>query len=552
MRLEVLPRRFGGYGHPWSGGLRRSAIRARLRLDRLANIGANTRVSRGVWGVLARFAGLILTLSRVFGRALDALWLVLLRTCRPLLRVHPFLLRLWRLARDRVAAYRQTLDARSRPRAAALLVLCSATVLILSFSYFGLGLQVKLDGQVIGYVESTAEIDALVSEVEQRAAEYLGAPYSLSPNITYSLRYMDKSRPVDGEALKELLFSRIDDVSREYVLTVDGTVVGANSSRTALEMMLRRIIQSRTEGQQNVKTEFVQDVKIEERSVLASQIRTIAQIEETLSANKQAVQNYTVQAGDTISGIAVGHGVSIAEIRRLNPGIDIDSIHIGDELLLSSAVPYLSLKRTVTEEYDTVINYETETVYDDSMYVNRSYVKVAGVPGKAHVTADVVYVNNREESRTILTCEVLQAPVKAVKVVGTKALPAKAATGTFVKPSNGYFSSGFGYRPRFGDYHTGVDFAGSIGTSIWAADGGTVIYAGWKGTYGYCVMIDHDNGYVTLYAHCSKLLVKVGQRVAKYEPIARVGSTGNSTGPHCHFEIRKNGTPVNPLKYIWK
>jgi murein DD-endopeptidase MepM/ murein hydrolase activator NlpD len=97
-----------------------------------------------------------------------------------------------------------------------------------------------------------------------------------------------------------------------------------------------------------------------------------------------------------------------------------------------------------------------------------------------------------------------------------------------------------------------VDFAGATGTNIWAADGGVVTHAGWKGNYGYCVIIDHQNGYVTYYAHCSKLLVKRGDKVAQGDIIAKVGNTGRSFGSHVHFEIRKNGVCQNPLNYISK
>ena len=83
-----------------------------------------------------------------------------------------------------------------------------------------------------------------------------------------------------------------------------------------------------------------------------------------------------------------------------------------------------------------------------------------------------------------------------------------------------------------------------------AADGGTVTLAKWNGNYGRCVVIDHGNGYTTLYAHCSKLLVSKGQKVAKGEKIALVGSTGRSTGPHLHFEVRKNGKAINPTKVL--
>ena len=99
--------------------------------------------------------------------------------------------------------------------------------------------------------------------------------------------------------------------------------------------------------------------------------------------------------------------------------------------------------------------------------------------------------------------------------------------------------------------HTGVDIGGKYGASIVAANSGTVISAGWNGGYGYCVIIDHgmkDNKSITtLYGHCSKLLVKKGDKVSKGQAIANVGSTGNSTGPHLHFEVRENGDPVNPI-----
>jgi murein DD-endopeptidase MepM/ murein hydrolase activator NlpD len=115
-------------------------------------------------------------------------------------------------------------------------------------------------------------------------------------------------------------------------------------------------------------------------------------------------------------------------------------------------------------------------------------------------------------------------------------------------------SSPFGYRrhPIHGNtrMHTGVDLASWTGTKIFAADSGTVIRSGWFGGYGYCVMIDHHNGYVTLYGHCSKLLVDVGDNVRRGDYIAQVGSTGASTGPHLHFEVRRNSTPIDPQPFF--
>ena len=115
-------------------------------------------------------------------------------------------------------------------------------------------------------------------------------------------------------------------------------------------------------------------------------------------------------------------------------------------------------------------------------------------------------------------------------------------------PSRGTISSRFGQ--RWSSTHTGVDIAVSRGTPIKAADGGLVTFAGWNGGYGNLIIIDHENGFVTYYAHCNSISVKKGQRVARGETIGTVGSTGNATGPHLHFEVRKNGVPVNPLNYL--
>jgi murein DD-endopeptidase MepM/ murein hydrolase activator NlpD len=95
--------------------------------------------------------------------------------------------------------------------------------------------------------------------------------------------------------------------------------------------------------------------------------------------------------------------------------------------------------------------------------------------------------------------------------------------------------------------HTGVDIGAGYGSSIRAAADGEVIFAGHKGGYGNCVIVDHGGGVATLYAHCSSMLVSDGQEVKQGQTIARVGSTGMATGPHLHFEVRRNGTPVNPF-----
>jgi len=128
------------------------------------------------------------------------------------------------------------------------------------------------------------------------------------------------------------------------------------------------------------------------------------------------------------------------------------------------------------------------------------------------------------------------------------------STGTMLWPAEGEITSPFGWRthPIFGTQrlHTGIDIGADYGDTVRAADGGVVIHSDWMGGYGNAVIIDHGNGISTLYAHNSQLLVSEGQAVGKGQAVSRVGSTGYSTGPHLHFEVRQNGSPVNPLNFL--
>lgn len=129
--------------------------------------------------------------------------------------------------------------------------------------------------------------------------------------------------------------------------------------------------------------------------------------------------------------------------------------------------------------------------------------------------------------------------------------PIPAWTGPFIRPVDGPVVSGFGYRvhPIFRrvKFHYGIDISAPSGTPIHAAADGVVIFAGWRRAYGNTVIIDHGNGLATLYAHCSRVLVSEGDVVKQGQVIALIGSTGLSTGPHLHFEVRRYGEPINPL-----
>jgi murein DD-endopeptidase MepM/ murein hydrolase activator NlpD len=139
----------------------------------------------------------------------------------------------------------------------------------------------------------------------------------------------------------------------------------------------------------------------------------------------------------------------------------------------------------------------------------------------------------------------LAAQIQAAQ--GAQATASVSAAG-LIWPVNGPVTSGFGI--RWGRMHEGIDIAAPSGTPIAAAAAGSAIYAGWMSGYGNLVVIDHGGGLATAYAHCSAILVTVGQQVSQGDTIALVGSTGHSTGPHLHFEVRVNGVAVDPLLYL--
>ena len=300
----------------------------------------------------------------------------------------------------------------------------------------------------------------------------------------------------------------------------------------------------------NVKARFAKDVEIVQKEVDTSKLLSYDEIREKLTSKIHSTRQYTIKYGDTIEGIAKENGITSEELIKLNPGIKNSRLRAGRKLTVAKEMPFLSVEAVRHVEYTESIPFETKKVNDDTLYKGTTKVVTKGQTGERRVVADVTYVDNKEESREILSSVVTKQPVTKVIHVGTKERPKTMATGKLSRPVKGAIISS-NYGMRRGSMHKGVDFAARTGTRISAADGGTVTWAGWKsGGWGYLVVINHGNGLETFYAHNSKVLVRVGQKVAKGEQIAKMGSTGNSSGPHVHFEIHKNGRYVNPWRNI--
>lgn len=222
------------------------------------------------------------------------------------------------------------------------------------------------------------------------------------------------------------------------------------------------------------------------------------------------------------------------------------------EAYLSSGRSF-SFSVTVSESQSKTVEFKTVYQNSSAHYEGTSVVKTEGVHGERTLVYDVVYVDGSEAARTLVSDTEVKAAQNKVVLVGTK--KSTASTGKYAWPLKSvYITSDYGGRILSGkyDFHLGLDLRAASGTYVYAADGGKVIFAGYSGSYGYLVKIQHDNGDLTYYAHLSKIEVKNGSRVYKGQYIAKSGATGNVTGAHLHFEIRKNGSTVNPLKYLPK
>ena len=414
---------------------------------------------------------------------------------------------------------------------------------------------VSVDGVALGAVSDPQIFEDAVDRVEARATSILGYDYELTSPVTYEKALVEKGTLPSAGTFETYLFNGIGEVMKSYVLKVDGEFIGAAADRAELDALLEEL-KAPYVNENTVSADFTSNVVITHEYTPSDVNQDLAEMQSILTANTSGQTVYEVQKGDTFMALAFANDMNMSELEALNPGIDINKLYIGQLLNIKEVVPYLSVQTVEQVTYHEAIACPVEEVADDSMYQGESRVLDPGVEGEALVTAEVTYVNGNERERNVTATQTLSEPTTKVVAVGTKVRPSWYPTGSYIWPVYGRITSPFGYRSIFGSYsyHSGLDIATSYGTTIKASDGGTVIWSGtgsgsyWS--YGKYVVIDHGNGVQTYYAHCSSLLVSAGDKVYQGQAIARVGSTGRSTGNHCHFEVKINGTSVNPLAYL--
>lgn len=381
----------------------------------------------------------------------------------------------------------------------AVLTLAAATTAVAVATGATAAFDVMYEGTAIGTVKSAA----VLAEAEILAAKKLNNAdcnrYLIKTSLSQTLAAAD--RLIESSALADILIDQSDEITTAAVLCIGGQQVAMEAEEASVQGALADYL---NRYQQEQGLDAVE---------LCSEIQVLSiYMPKSAFAQYPCVSDYLAENSDPLP------------VQTVN---------------------------TVVETRE--IPYETVKIESATYTVGTERVTQSGVNGVEEVTYKVAVVDGVQTEKTEISSRVVTAPVECRITVGTKRIIAADKNGSapMVWPvkrvSGSYVSSYMGD----GRGHKGMDIAAPAGTPIYAAESGTVVSAAYDGSgYGNRIIIRHAGGLETLYAHCSALYVKVGDTVAAGETVAAVGRTGNSTGNHLHFEVRKNGTIVNPSYYI--
>ena len=376
------------------------------------------------------------------------------------------------------------------------------------YSYFG---------RTLGTVKRKQDVYSTVALIGDKLSDSTGANIDLDAERDIQFRRvfgLDLKYDSKDDILNTLTYMKDIQVTA-YAIQVDGTDTVVLDNEAAAKAIIEDVKTSfapKTEGLVYDDISFGQEVKIEEVTVKLGSLW---------------------RPDDAAKYLKTGTAGELPQGDVPDPVITVYS------------------SGTLTTYQET--GYGTTYIDDSSLYLNEIVEDTPGQPGLNEVTSQIEMINGIEVARIEQSVVTVTQPVDAVYRRGTKDIPIVSGNGTWMFPLKADYRLTSPYGGRASLFagmmsnHEGNDFACYEGTPIYAADGGVVTWAGARSTYGMLVEISHGNGYTTLYAHCSSILVTVGQTVQQGEMIARVGHTGAASGAHLHFEARYYGVPFDSL-----
>ncbi|MBQ1519496.1 MAG: peptidoglycan DD-metalloendopeptidase family protein [Ruminococcus sp.] len=440
-----------------------------------------------------------------------------------------------------------------------LLPLVSIFVLISVLRYgtfLEYGISVRHNNKELGVINAEADYDEAVREVKQRLS-YTGSdeePVDL--NADFSLKLISgEDKILNSKQLANAILSSSDEeLTEAYGVYIDGSFVGAVTDKDAVQEALdENLLKYPIEGV--VKdVSYKNDIEYAKGMYLSGSVLDDKQMIKLLTSSKKKKAVYIAQSGDTSALIAQKFSMDVKELEDMNAGLS-KKCRPGRLVNVTETESYLPIKYTREMELISFLDYETIEVETSELNLGARETLVKGERGEKVNSIEITYVDGKEYARKTVKSKITKVPVVEQIGIGTyTARPYSAdtklyGTGQFAWPVDGGWVSDVFISDR---NHKGFDIAADMGTDIYAAGDGEVVSAGWNpGGYGYFVMIDHLDGYQTVYAHMSQVYATTGTTVKRGQLIGAVGSTGDSTGPHCHFEVRYMGICYDPAKFMY-
>ncbi|MBR3330074.1 MAG: peptidoglycan DD-metalloendopeptidase family protein [Mogibacterium sp.] len=430
------------------------------------------------------------------------------------------------------------------------------TAILIVFDMFTV-YEYAYNGKVLGYVNSQEEVtdvlDVAGRQLTYNSSTEADVKFVANQNVTFN--------PVDGRGkstddsdtvVNKLIY--MTDIETEAFAVYDGdkvvAIVKDQNDADKLLLQTKDDLSTPDRGMELVSAEFTNDLSVKPVNVLLGSVQSNAAAQEQMTNGGLMNTYHIVEDGETVQSLAAEFGVEDFEIYDENNKEQVTEVETGDRVCIRNTVSPVSVKMVEKGKLKEIIEYKTIKKETDEYYKGDSYLQQEGQDGvqifQGVITKVGGEVTDRKETAKP---EIIKKKKDKIILVGTAERPKTAATGTFIVPLDHYvITSEWG--GRWGRMHEGMDLAAPTGTPIHASDGGKIIKANYWSGHGLCVEIDHGNGVVTRYSHCSAVFVSIGDLVYQGQHIANVGNTGHSFGSHCHFEVRVNDSSQNPRNYI--
>ena len=431
-----------------------------------------------------------------------------------------------------------------------------ASAILIVFNMFTV-YEYAYNGKVLGYVKNQEE----VTDVLDIAARSMTNNNSTEADVKFVANQNVTFNPVDGRGkstddsdtvVNKLIY--MTDIETEAYAVYDGdkvvAIVKDQNDADALLLQTKADLSEPDSGMELVSSEFSNDLSVKPVNVLLGSVQSNAAAQSQMTNGGEMNTYHIIEEGETAATLAAEFGVKDFEIYDEENKDPVTEVEKGDRVCIRSHVEPVSVKMVEKGKLKEVIEYETIKKETDEYYKGDSYLEQEGQDGVQIFEGTITKVGGTvTERKETAEPVILKEKKDKIILVGTAERPKTAATGTFIVPLDHYVvTSEWG--GRWGRLHEGIDLAAPTGTPIHASDGGKVIKANYWSGHGLCVEIDHGNGVVTRYSHCSSVLVSIGDLVYQGQHIANVGNTGHSFGSHCHFEVRINDVSQNPRNYI--